>query len=515
MESIMQDIEAVIEGEDVEREESQFVTFMVDGEIFAAPMGPVQEIIRVPDLARVPLAPHSLLGLSNLRGRVLPIVDLRRIFGLAEEAQTDATRALVINFGSPLGFVVDRVSSVIAVNNADIEPVSSIRSSMRDDLLTGVVRGQNGQLIMVLDFQHIIRQEFEAILQGGRAGGTEGTFHSQVEEEGEFTDTDELQLVSFSVCEQEYAADISAVQEIVQMPERVVAVPNAPHHVLGLMTLRERLLPLVSLRALLNLPSHDGNGLERVVVLGLGDGNAVGVVADTVDEVLRVPRSLVEALPSLLAQGGGIEEISSICRLDSGRRLVSVIDTARMFASAAFQAALNQTSVAEKPMYDQSAMEGEDDLVEDEEQVVVFRLGSEEFGVPIATVQEIVRVPEQLTHVPKAPGFVEGVINLRGSVLPVMDQRRRLGLDDVARNDRQRIMVYVLDGKRMGFIVDAVSEVLKIPRNAIETAPRLSGEQQKILGRVANLEKQHRMIMLVDPAALLSGTEMAALSKAA
>lgn len=156
-----------------------------------------------------------------------------------------------------------------------------------------------------------------------------------------------------------------------------------------------------------------------------------------------------------------------------------------------------------------------EDLVEDEEQVVVFRLGSEEFGVPIAAVQEIVRVPETLTRVPRAPAFVEGVINLRGAVLPVMDQRRRLGLADADRNDRQRIMVYLLNGIRMGFIVDAVSEVLKIPRHLIEASPRLSGEQQRILGRVANIEKQKRMIMLVDPSALVSGTELDQLDKVA
>lgn len=512
----MQDTETADRDEqNRERDESQFVTFMVEGEIFAAPMGPVQEIIRVPDLARVPLAPHSLLGLANLRGRVLPIVDLRRIFSLADADHTDSTRALVINFGSPLGFVVDRVSSVIAVANADIEPVSSIRSAIRDEMLTGVVRGHNDQLIMVLDFQKIIAEEFTAILEGSRMAAAaevsmDGFTHADEDEE----DADELQLVSFSVEEQEYAADISAVQEIVQMPPRVVAVPNAPHHVLGLMTLRERLLPLVSLRAMLNLPMVGENGSERVVVLGLSDGNAVGVVADTVDEVLRVPRNLVEPLPTLLAKGGGIEDIASVCRLENGRRLVSVIDTERMFAAASFQAALTHAHM-ERTVTEQSMLDTDDDIIEDEEQVVVFRLGSEEFGVPIATVQEIVRVPDQLTHVPKAPGFVEGVINLRGSVLPVMDQRRRLGLEDAVRNDRQRIMVYVLDGKRMGFIVDAVSEVLKIPRQAIDNAPRLSGEQQKILGRVANLEKQRRMIMLVDPAALLSGTEMADLAKVA
>lgn len=499
-----------------EREESQFVTFMVENEIFAAPMGPVQEIIRVPDLARVPLAPNSLLGLANLRGRVLPIVDLRRIFNLPDIGHTDSTRALVINFGSPLGFVVDRVSSVIAVANTDIEPVSTIRSTIRDEMLTGVVRGADDQLIMVLDFEKIIAQEFSAILEGNRATAqADAALDAAGALSEEEEEVDEFQLVSFSVEEQEYAADISAVQEIVQMPARVAAIPNAPHHVLGLMTLRERLLPLVSLRAMLNLAPAPEDDTQRVIVLGLRDGNAVGVVADTVDEVLRVPRNLVEPLPGLLAQGGGIEEISSVCRLDGGSRLVSVIDTERMFAQASFQAAITHAAHMERHVNDQTHMDVDDDIVEDEEQVVVFRLGSEEFGVPIASVQEIVRVPEQLTHVPKAPGFVEGVINLRGSVLPVMDQRRRLGLADAARNDRQRIMVYVLDGKRMGFIVDAVSEVLKIPRNAIDTAPRLSGEQQKILGRVANLEKQHRMIMLVDPQALLSGTEMADLAKVA
>ena len=68
----------------------------------------------------------------------------------------------------------------------------------------------------------------------------------------------------------------------------------------------------------------------------------------------------------------------------------------------------------------------DDEISDDDEQVVVFRLDREEYGVSIESVQEIVRVPEQLTHIPKAPSFVEGGINLRGSVLPVIDLRRRL-----------------------------------------------------------------------------------------
>ncbi|SES23296.1 chemotaxis protein CheW [Rhizobium sp. NFR03] len=496
---------------EIETNSNQFVTFSVEGEIFAAPMAPVQEIIRVPNLAQVPLAPPSLLGLANLRGRILPIVNLRRIFGLADIEDTDATRALVINLGTPLGFVVDRVASVIAVDEADIEPATAIGASVDARLLTGVVKLPNGEMIMILDFAQLIAREFVGTPMDGRISDVAiaGDISSAAGDDEEEIDADEIQLVSFTVEGQEYAADIAAVQEIVQMPERVVAIPNAPLHVLGLMTLRERLLPLVSLRVLLGLPEKQENEDQRIIVLGLGEGQAVGVVADSVDEVLRVPRGQVETLPAILASRGGLEEISAVCRLDGGKRLVSILDTDRMFANAAMKTALAKASAMETDMIDADSEMDEHDIAEDEEQVVVFRLGSEEFGVPIAAVHEIVRIPESLTRVPTAPSFVEGVINLRGAVLPVIDQRRRLNLEDIERNDRQRIMVYALNGRRTGFIVDSVTEVLKIPRNAIERSPRLSSDQHRILGRVANLEKQKRMIMLMDPDALLSETELA------
>jgi purine-binding chemotaxis protein CheW len=506
--------DAVVDIDDTletETNDNQFVTFSVEGEIFATPMAPVQEIIRVPDLAQVPLAPPSLLGLANLRGRILPIVNLRRIFGLQNVTDTDATRALVINLGTPLGFVVDRVASVIAVDEDSIEPASSIASSVDAKLLTGVVKAANGEIIMILDFAELISREFtEAVSQRGTADhGTPSGAEVKDGEEDDGHNSDEIQLVSFTVERQEYAADIAAVQEIVQMPDKVVVIPNAPSHVLGLMTLRERLLPLLSLRALLGLPEVQKEDAQRIVVLGLGDNSAVGVVADSVDEVLRVPRKQVEALPSLLSQRGSLEEISAVCRLDDGKRLVSVLDTARMFASADMKSALALASEIGGEAMDRDSEFEESDVLEDEEQVVVFRLGSEEFGVPIATVQEIVRVPETLTRVPKAPPFVEGVINLRGTVLPVIDQRRRLNLPDIERNDRQRIMVYALNGKRTGFIVDSVTEVLKLTRTSIERAPKLSSDQHRILGRVANLEVQKRMIMLMDPNALLSESELA------
>ena len=151
--------------------------------------------------------------------------------------------------------------------------------------------------------------------------------------------------------------------------------------------------------------------------------------------------------------------------------------------------------------------------IDDEEQVVVFLLGREEFAVPIDRVQEIVRIPEILTKVPKAPAAVEGVVNLRGAVLPVLDLRRRLDLEAVERSDRQRIMVFLIAGIRTGFIVDSVVEVLKIHQSNIEPSPNLSGEKSLLLARMANLEKQKRMLQLIDPLHLVPALELEELAR--
>lgn len=488
----------------------QFVTFVVGEEVFAVDMAPVQEIIRVPEVVRVPLAPSSLKGLANLRGKVLPIVSLRQIFGLQEREEDDTTRALVIDTGQPLGFVVDRVASVVNVETAKIEAVGSISSTVDTDLLSGLIKdvGDHG-MIMILEFSRLVGREFSEIAKTAAGVSSAASSMAFGEAESEEEDTgDELQLVSFEVAGQEYAIPIEDVQEIVQVPDQIVHVPRSAHHVLGVMSLRNRLLPLVQLRQMFSLAARDADEHSRIVVISIG-ASAVGMVVDSVNEVLRVAKIDVEPMPGLLAAGGDLADISDICRLDGGERLVSIISTGHLFRHSAIEEALTTVDDMTKDQHDDADEAREQDSSEDDDaQVVVFRLDKEEFGVPIESVQEIVRVPEELTHVPKAPPFVEGVINLRGTVLPVIDLRRRLDLAGVERSDRQRVMVFLINGARTGFIVDSVAEVLRIPRAAVEPAPQLSSDQSKLLAQMANLEEQQRMIQLIDPTQLVQGQEL-------
>jgi purine-binding chemotaxis protein CheW len=485
--------------------------FHVQDEKFAVKLEEVQEIIRMPDVVRVPMSPPAMEGLANLRGTVLPVINLREVFRFPVALHDDATRVVVLDQGRPVGLIVDRMANVTSVDADRIETAATVSGTVATDLLTGMIKDADGKsMVLILDAGRVVRHEFTAFAGRDGAAARVETEVAERRRDGGSAEVDEDQLVSFEVAGQEYAFPIGQVQEIVQLPDRITHVPQAPGHVLGVITLRDRLLPLVSLREMFNLPHAALSEANKVVVVSLG-GLSVGVVMDSVKEVLRVSRALVEPMPALLARDYQLDDVRAICRLQDGRRLVSILSAERMFNTDELR------KVVQDGGDDAMAEEGTrtDDSDDDEEQFVVFRLMGEEYGVPIDAVQEIVRVPELLTRVPKTPDFVEGVINLRGVVLPVVDQRRRFGLAGAERNDRQRIMVFTFRGVRTGFIVDSVSEVMRIPARFIGAAPDLSDEQKRLIRRVANLEAHKRMILLLEVTQLLSGQELNALKRAA
>jgi len=124
----------------------------------------------------------------------------------------------------------------------------------------------------------------------------------------------------------------------------------------------------------------------------------------------------------------------------------------------------------------------------DELQLVSFNIGTEEFGVDILKVQEINRMVE-ITRVPQAPNYVEGVINLRGKVVPIVDLRKRFNLELKEYDKNTRIVVVDIDGNIMGMIVDSVSEVLRLSANTIEPPPDIvTGVNAEYIKGVAKLE---------------------------
>jgi purine-binding chemotaxis protein CheW len=151
--------------------------------------------------------------------------------------------------------------------------------------------------------------------------------------------------------------------------------------------------------------------------------------------------------------------------------------------------------------------------MEKDYQVVGFRIGNETYGVRIGSVREIVRVPE-ITIVPNAPEAIEGVINLRGKIIPVMDLRKRFGSAGIQPDKKNRILVVELENRLLGLIVSSASEVLKIPPSEIEPPGTVfaEGESSYVTG-VGKLKG--RLIILLDIARLLRQPEFKKFEEAA
>jgi purine-binding chemotaxis protein CheW len=132
------------------------------------------------------------------------------------------------------------------------------------------------------------------------------------------------------------------------------------------------------------------------------------------------------------------------------------------------------------------------------QQLVSFTLANEEFGVDIIKVQEIMRVQE-ITKVPQMPDYVEGVINLRGNVIPIMDLRKKFGLEVKERDNQTRIIVVNVQNRIVGFIVDAVQQVLRLSEDQIEPPPEVGTSiNREYLKGVGKLDDRLLILLSLD-----------------
>jgi purine-binding chemotaxis protein CheW len=146
----------------------------------------------------------------------------------------------------------------------------------------------------------------------------------------------------------------------------------------------------------------------------------------------------------------------------------------------------------------------------EELQLVVFSLGREEFAVEVTQVREIMRM-EEITRMPKSPPFVEGIINLRGQIIAVVDLAKRLNIEAAEKSAETRIIVVEAEKVKVGMIVDSVSEVLRVSGDEVEASPTLAADMSAAFLQGV-VKKDNRLIILLDLTRVLSLEEIARIS---
>lgn len=464
-----------------ERAAARVLTFAVGAQTLAVEAAAVAQVVKAPRITRVPQAPRALIGLANLHGRVAPIFSVEALLGGSGDGL--ASRVIVLDRPDPVGLAVDRVHAMRAVDGRQVEADSGVELVQSED---GVTR--------LVDFDELLARAFN-----GRSRRMVAAAKPAAEPGPLASERDEVAFLQFEVAGQDYALPLEQVREVTAAPGVATTLPGMDEVMVGVVPFRGELLALISLRAVLGLAGSSDPATSRIVVASLGEAT-LGLLVDGVRAILRARERDVGAVPGVLNRGAGEARIDAVVRTPDG--LVSVLAAERILreesvAQVVAEGAGRSAALAGEAEQGATAME----------QFVLFRLAEETYGLPIAAVVEVVRMPNSVTHVPRAPDFVVGVMNHRGAVVPLIDQRRRFVVPGEARDRQRRVIIARLEGLVAGFVVDGIDRILSLSAADLQPTPPLAGSEAPVFDRISTVEVDGRLILLVDPRQLLDQAE--------
>jgi purine-binding chemotaxis protein CheW len=436
----------------------RLLTFRAGGRTQAIAADAVREVVRVPRLTPVPHAPDALVGIGNVRGSAVPILSVGRLQG---QSSLGTGTILVLDRSPPVGLLVDEVRAI-------------------EDAKRGAKR---------LDIETLLAQAY----RNAPVANAARRIAQVAAQPKPARSSSAVRLILFQVADQRFALPLEQVAEIVRLPADIATVPHADRAVAGTSLHRGSVLPLFHLDVLLNLTGSRHPVSRKSVVIARIRGRRVGLLVDRMGSIIGLDPGAIDPVPAVIARRLGEAKIQAIGRLENAQGLVSILATDHL---------LDEQLIAQ---LDESETEAERMAPEQREAFLLFRLGDESFGLPASAVEEIVRIPDALVRVPRAPDFIEGIISLRGHAVPVIDQRRRFGATPAGTAGKRAILLNI-GALRACFVVDRIDEVRSIGLSAITSAPDM-GDGPKLFDRIASLDDGARIVLLIEPGQLLDGAE--------
>jgi purine-binding chemotaxis protein CheW len=306
-----------------------------------------------------------------------------------------------------------------------------------------------------------------------------------------------IRLVVFKLEGQSNAVEVEQVEEIILGP-KVSPLIKAPFFVEGVMKLRGRIVPVVNLQKAMRLPPSERDHEDSVIVMVKIRGRGIGFRVDSVSELISVPTETIDA-PRGIVSGVDSRFIKGLVYI--GERFMVVLDLEAIL-SADYESILQDAGAP-----DVEGPSSENNVRDDTfgaRKIISFMLDDELFGAEIDEVAEIMEMTT-IMPIPNVADFVVGLINLRGTIVPVVDLRARFGLNRNPWTSDSRIVIMKEGTLLVGVVVDRMWESLRLPSDAFQPAPEGVAKMDAEYFREICTAKG-RMVSILDIARILSDT---------
>ncbi|NSY39869.1 chemotaxis protein CheW [Leisingera sp. ANG59] len=478
----------------------KYGSLLIGDSEFAIPVAALQEIVNEPEhISPVPLAPAFMLGLFNLRGKIVPVIDLRRLLEFPASDTVHARKVAIIEHGEHcIGLLFDRTGEVLngkGVARVDFRPNGD---GIKDVVIDGVLKFDGGErLVQILDPHELLH--LEKLPRAANETGKEGVKLSRGRK---------LACVSFQTGHTTCAIDLRYVKEVRTVPALEQSL-LAGGNVIGTANLRGVILPVIDFRGFMGDDAKFVLGAtfpkeRRMLIIETKEG-PVGLMVFSIDSIL--PYFEDEVLPfAKLALPRG--DLVNGCLLDKNNQIVMMLDPEKLLTEPSFLAAAKSCQEVFPPST------AEQDAVELEARAarrtfIKFTF-EKRFALDTSRVSEVINRPGDLLEPPFSLSFVEGILNLRGELITLFNPRVLYGLPPASGQD-QKVLIFSHDSQKFGILVDSVDEIIITTENRVAELKALDQQNasrsitEDVTGCLQHktADGRHESILILDTTALV------------
>ncbi len=478
-----------------------FGSFWIDQAEFALPVSAIREVVNEPqNISRVPLAPKFMSGLFNLRGMIIPVVDLRILldFPPPDEATSaeDKVRkiAIVENGDQCIGIVFDRSGEVLNVPGSARVDFRAGDGGVKDVVIDGVLKLEDGnRMVQILDPYEILG--LERVPKAEKPRGKR-------EHEGDLGKRHNC--ISFQLGHTTCAIDLRYVQEVRDMPE-VNKSLLAHGFVIGTTNLRGSIIPIIDFRSFIGNEEPIKLGQTslkgRKLLIMKTDGGMIGLMVFSIDSIL--PYFDTDVLPfAKLALPRG--NIVKGCLVQEDAQLVMLLDHKKLLSEPALVGPARTCQEVHDMDTATSEKEEETTTVLERRTFIVFTV-SNGFAMDTCVVSEVITKPDDLLDPPYTLDFIEGILNLRGELITLINLRQLYGYDEID-NDDQKVLIFRHGDQKYGIVVDAVNEIVMTTADRVKPigigdkpeSIRVSSEDVAGILHIGKSEEDHKSVVVMN-----------------